>query len=172
MTQHWPPPSCHFLGSVTPGKRKYSGQEFMAQAKVKGGRASSTDKTPEGSKLLLSKETILSVCLSLASEERVIISSFNQITGWKEFQILSDSIVSLQMLCTCWQQCRQNLLLDFSGFVMGSFLSLKFCYIKVCYIKVFLEEEVFRNSLEEEIEIAAWKVFASSHLLTDPGEDD
>lgn len=55
---------------------------------------------------------------------------------------------------------------------MGSFLSLKFCYIKVCYIKVFLEEEVLRNSLEEEIEIAAWKVFASSHLLTDPGEDD
>lgn len=77
------------------------------------------------------------------------------------------------MLCTCWQQCRQNLLfVDFSGFVMGSSLSLKVCYIKGCYIKVFLGEEVLRNSLEEKIEISAWKMFASSHLLTDPGKDD
>lgn len=51
-------------------------------------------------------------------------------------------------------------------------MSLKFCYTKGFYIKVFLKEEVLRNSLEKEIEISAWKVFASSHLLTNPGEDD
>lgn len=43
---------------------------------------------------------------------------------------------------------------------MGSSLSLR-----LCYIKVFLKEEVLRNSLEKEIAIVVWKVFASSHLL-------
>lgn len=96
----------------------------------------------------------------------------------KQLERVSDLIVSFW--CTCRQQCRQNLLLDFrlnllvdfSGFVMGSSSSLKVCYIKICYVRVFLEEQVLRNSLEKEIEISAWKEFASSHLWTDPWEGD
>lgn len=134
----------------------------MSQDKVKGGRASSTDEAMKGQSsldlfhlylLLLSKETVLSVCLSVASEKRAIVSLVIQTTSWKGFQIC--------VLYTYGQQCRQNLLLvDFSGFVMGPSLSLK-----LCYIKVFLKEEVLRNSLEKEIAIVVWKVFASSHLL-------
>ena len=54
--------------------------------------------------------------------------------------------------------------LNITGFgfsvLILSTLSLKVCY----YVKVFLKEEVLRNSLEEKIEIAAWKTFASSYL--------